>query len=217
MLKKRVIVLLTLQNGRLMRTKNFRPDRWYTLDFVDLAAFDEAVCINLTPDDKSSFVQAVNKVSDTAAIPITVGGGISSMDDISWAMGEMPTEKVVIETHGELIDEGAGKWGSQAMVWGCTAGREGTCPNMEGVGEIFLQSVGRDGSLEGYDLDLPRNLEDVTTPIIIGSGCGTWKHMIEGFEAGADGCATSCIFHMNRNAVDGFKLNLSRQGVPVRI
>ena len=88
----------------------------------------------------------------------------------------------------------------------------------EGAGEIFLQSIDRDGSLAGYDLEILKEVTSaVNVPVVIGGGCGNWSHMREAFEAGADGCSTSNIFHFTETTIRSWKLKLQEAGVPVRV
>jgi cyclase len=89
----------------------------------------------------------------------------------------------------------------------------------QGAGQIFLQSIDRDGSLEGYDLEICRQVADaVSIPIVIGGGCGNWTHIKEAIEIGhATGCATSNIFHFTETTISSWKQKLHEAGVPVRV
>lgn len=89
----------------------------------------------------------------------------------------------------------------------------------QGAGQIFLQSIDRDGSLAGYDLDICQEVSDaVSIPVVIAGGCGNWTHMKDGFEIGhAAGCATSNIYHFPESTMSSWKLKLQEAGVPVRV
>lgn len=144
-----------------------------------------------------------------------------------------------------LIGEIARKYGSQAVTVACDAlavpkpgegGSQGVVlvgktlektswsparwaskAQSAGAGEIFVQSIDRDGSLGGYDLELLAEVvQNVNIPVVIGGGCGTWRHMLQAFSLGADGAATSNIFHLTETALTGFKAALGQAGVPVR-
>ena len=87
-----------------------------------------------------------------------------------------------------------------------------------GAGQIFLQSIDRDGSLQGYDLKTLKEVSDaVNIPVVIGGGCAGWWSMQEAFEAGADGCATSNIYHFPESTMSSWKQKLHEAGVPVRV
>ena len=89
----------------------------------------------------------------------------------------------------------------------------------QGAGQIFLQSIDRDGSLAGYDLETCREVSDaVSIPVVIAGGCGNWTHMKDGFEIGhAAGCATSNIYHFPESTMGSWKQKLQEAGVPVRV
>ena len=87
----------------------------------------------------------------------------------------------------------------------------------QGAGQIFLQSIDRDGSLEGYDLETLKEVSDaVNIPVVVGGGCGRWSHMREAFEAGADGCSTSNIYPFPESPMSSWKEALHEAGVQVR-
>ena len=149
--------------------------------------------------------------------------------------------------NGRLIPEIAEKWGSQAVTVGIDVVNDmdlidagymppvvrfdqgkaetGCWPHLwakvverDGAGQIFLQSIDRDGSLAGYDLETLKEVtEAVNIPVVIGGGCGNYRHMQEAFAAGADGCATSNIFHFTETTISNWKLKLQEAGVPVRV
>ena len=235
MLKKRIISLLTLNDGVLFRTKKFVPDYRYTLNFVDLDLIDEVVILDVTPEgqgDRANFYKTVRDFTDQCAVPLAVGGKIRDLEEVNRLFGELPIEKVVVE-RGLLEDSRLGrqiaqKWGSQALCQAITARddeseaeRHFAVPD-EPCGELLLQNVKRDGSLLGYDLDLLRGVMVFyrslarNVPIVIGSGCGTWEHMRQAFETGADAAATSCIHHFPPNAIRAAKKYLAEHGVAVR-
>lgn len=237
----RVILCLTLNEGQLSRTKRFRPDRWYTMNFVDMEEADEIVLLDVSRDNGTGSVDFLARVSDFSAnlfLPLTVGGHITSMADVKAAF-DAGADKVVINTHAfrhpEFISQIAHKHGSQACVvsidvkdwhvW-IDRGREDTgCHVLEwakeavqrGAGELLLMDWYRDGSLEGYNLELVQAVSGaVSVPIVAMGGCGNWGHLVEGFHAGAHGCATSCIFHFTKPSLLAAKGYLGQAGLPVR-
>ena len=216
MLKRRVVVLLTFLDGVLFRTKKFIPDYRYTLKQVDLTSCDEAVCIHLG-GDWDEFARSVRAVADHAGCPLAVGGGITEESRALAVFRDLPADKIVLGPGGWSLAKGlCDKLGRQSVVGGYTHGKD------EGIdfghfGEILLQSVERDGSLLGYDLGLLGAwIAKVDCPLVIGSGCGSWRHMKEAFDLGADGCATNNIFHFTGPSLGAFKRNLVESGAEVR-
>ena len=227
MLKKRVIACLLLNGGVLTRTKRFVADYGYTAEFVGNAAVDEVFIINVTrgEPERAAFEAAAERYIRECFVPVSMGGWVSSLDDCK-RLFDIGADKIVIGRGGRsafLVQSAAIKYGSQAVVAGVDAhawpgadlAAVASALETQGVGEIFLQSVERDGSLGGYDLDLLRRLK-VGVPVVIGGGIGNWTHMRAAFEAGADGCATSNIFHMTENGIGGFKRELRGAGIEVR-
>lgn len=242
MLKARVVLCLTFKDGVLFRTKKFRPDYRYTQRFVAGAA-DEVACITVDPVEagiSAEFNAAVAGIADQTFAPVSVGGNIQTLEDVRLALLS-GADKTVINTAAvecpELITEVAEKFGSQCMVLGIDVGRDGhvwthhgTTPThrtpvswaQEGVergaGEVFLQSVERDGSLQGYDLD---TLEAVAAacrvPVVVCSGAGAWPHFSSGIVAGATGVATTNIFHFTAQSIAACKVYMKEKGIPVRL
>jgi imidazole glycerol phosphate synthase subunit HisF len=98
MLKRRIIALLTLRDGVLTRTKKFVPDYIYTKNQVNTEYCDEICCLRIG-GSWSDFFAAVNHISDEAMLPVTVGGGIETLDDAKRCFRETVADKVVVETH----------------------------------------------------------------------------------------------------------------------
>ncbi len=214
MLRKRVVTVLTFNNGVLFRTKLFHPDYRYTLNFVDAWSVDELVVLDITrPDggDKGKFFDVVRNFARNCFVPLAAGGGIRSLDDVKRFL-DAGADKVVVNTGAlrrpELITKIARLYGSQCVVLsidvqkhddrryevysdfgGEPTGRnpvEWACEGQElGAGEILVCPIQRDGWLQGYDLDLCRAVSvAVSLPTLILGGAGNWKHFVEGFEQG---------------------------------
>src|SRR3990167_3169994 len=122
MVKQRLIVLLALNNGVLFRTKRFQPDYRYTINFVDSALVDEVIMLDITrpgQGDRANFFRAVEAFSDRSLVPLTVGGGIRTLDDAKELLA-YGADKVVVNTGAVerpgLITEIAGLMGAQAVV-----------------------------------------------------------------------------------------------------
>ncbi len=109
------------------------------------------------------------------------------------------------------FEQGRTETGCYPHLWAALMERQG-------AGQIFLQSIDRDGSLQGYDLEILREVSDaVNIPVVVGGGCAGWWSMQEAFEAGADGCATSNIHHVTESTISSWKQKLQEAGVPVRV
>lgn len=243
MLARRVIVTLTLNGGSLYRTKQFRPDRLYTMNFVDMELADEVVLLDVTRGDgdgSGSFSGRVREFAENLFLPLAVGGWVRSVDTAVGLIRDFGADKVVVNTEAfhrpGFITELAEKLGSQSVVLSIDSkegevyveqGTRSTGVSVadwaeagvkRGAGEIYLMDVDRDGSLRGYNLDLLRSVtERVGVPVVISGGCGGWHHMDEGFNAGADACSTSVIHHFTRTSLNAAKTYLAEKGHEVRI
>jgi len=174
-------------------------------------------------------------------VPLTVGGGITNADQIAGLL-HAGADKVSIGTgaHDEptLIDEAARRFGSQCIVVSIDVTREGglACVSQSGkqrvsrdpvewaretvdrgAGEILLTSVDRDGTMEGYDLDLIADAaKAVDVPVIASGGAGNYRHMAEAIEAGASAVAAASMFHFTEQTPAEAKKALAAAGIPVR-
>ena len=228
MLKRRLIISLCFDRGVLTRTKRFVPDYPYTQSYLSVDSVDEVVLLDVTRSGSSSDSRvAMRAYAERCFAPVTMGGWIRSWDD-AHAYLDLGADKVVVGSYAlenpSIICELASKMGSQSVVvavdfpyrtsepveWAKTA-------ENEGAGELFVQDQSRDGSLMGYNLPVLREIaKSVNIPVVIGGGCGGWRHMKEGFEAGADGCVTSVIHHFTQTSLAGFKKALLAEGQEIR-
>ena len=214
MLRKRVVTVLTFNDGILFRTKLFRPDYRYTLNFVDAWSVDEIVVLDVTrpgTGDRENFYRTVRQFAATCFVPMAAGGGVRSIEDVRTLLS-LGADKVVVNTGAlarpELITEIARLYGSQCVVMSIDArkndageyevfsdfatqptGRDPAAWAREGedrgAGEILVTAIERDGWLQGYDLELCRIVADaVRLPVLVLGGAGNWKHFVEGFERG---------------------------------
>ncbi len=214
MLRKRLVTVLTFNNGVLFRTKLFRPDYRYTANFVDAWSIDEVVILDITRPEqgiRENFEKVVQNFAKNCFVPLCVGGGVRTFADVQ-ALMKLGAEKVILNTGAierpELITEIANSYGSQCVVisvdvritplgdyevysnFGETP--TGMAPEVwakqaeeRGAGEILITSVERDGGLEGFDIKLCSRVADaVTIPTLILGGAGSWKHFAQGFEDG---------------------------------
>ena len=214
MLRKRLVTVLTFNDGVLFRTKLFTPDYRYTLNFVDAWSVDEIVVLDVTrpgQGNRQNFLDVVKRFARSCFVPIAAGGGVRSLQDVQQLMA-VGADKVVVNTGAirqpGLIEDIATRHGVQCVVLSIDARRHdegkyevfsdfasqptGKDPvawaregEARGAGEILVTSVERDGYLQGYDLTLCRSVADaVRVPVLILGGAGNWKHMVEGFTDG---------------------------------
>lgn len=223
MLKSRIIIVLTIKDGVLFRTKKFVPDYRYTQSYLATEAVDEVVIVDVGTDRKT-FLDGVGVYIEKCFCPITLGGHLTTEADALDVL-RLGADKALIQCrHLNLIEKLAEKVGRQFVVAGVDYRKERDASWMAlaaesaGAGEILLTSVERDGSLEGYDIEtLKRVVETISVPVVISGGCGNWGHMAEAFAAGASGCATTVIHHMTEPSLMAAKAYLREAGLPVRI
>lgn len=214
MIRKRLITVLTFNNGILFRTKDFMPDYRYTFNFVDAWSIDEIVVLDVTrpgEGERENFYSVVSQFAEKCFVPLAAGGKVKCIDDfhILLALG---ADKITINTaaflNPKLITEAARIFGSQCVVVSIDAKKKNdgnyevyiangtTATGMDpetwakiaadsGAGEILVTSIDKDGSLEGYDNEL--NLlvaRSVNIPVLVCGGAGKWQDFVDGFTAG---------------------------------
>ncbi|WP_274366152.1 imidazole glycerol phosphate synthase subunit HisF [Paenibacillus thermotolerans] len=252
MLTKRIIPCLDVKDGRVVKGVNFVNLR-DAGDPVELAALydregaDELVFLDISAshEGRATMVEVVRQTAGEITIPFTVGGGISSVDDMKRLL-RAGADKTGINTaavrNPQLISEGARKFGSQCIVvaidarfnreWGewevyTHGGRNPTglravawAKEAErlGAGELLLTSMDADGTKDGFDLPLTRAVsEAVGIPVIASGGAGTAKHFTDVFTEGkADAGLAATIFHYKELSIQEVKDHLRSEGVEVR-
>lgn len=191
----------------------------------NLRNVDELILLDIgaTPNGTGPDFETIRSVTDIAFMPLTVGGGVRSLDDIHDLLNA-GADKVSIRTAIELIEPGARKFGSQCIVASIDA-KPGQVPvklaqevERRGAGEILLTSVARDGTFEGYDLELIRSVSAaVSIPVIASGGCGDYRHMADALNAGAHAVAASSIFLFTEATPKGAAEYLSAKGFHMRL
>jgi cyclase len=253
MLTKRIIPCLDIKEGRTVKGTNF-VDLRDAGDPVELGALyaqqgaDELVFLDITAtvDDRKTLVNLVREVARHVNIPFTVGGGISSISDVS-ALLNAGADKVSINSSAvrrpELVDELALAFGSQCIIVAIDTrfepaagldfvhthgGRRITeLKTLEwarevenrGAGEILLTSMDADGTKAGFACELTARVSSAASiPIIASGGAGTMEHFTEVFTSGkADAGLAASIFHFKEIEILALKNYLATQGIPMRI
>jgi cyclase len=261
MLAKRIIPCLDVKEGRVVKGTRFVNLR-DAGDPVEVAALydrqgaDELVFLDITAsyERRSIMLEVVARTADQAFMPLTVGGGIRTLEDIR-ALLNAGADKVSLNTaavqDADFIRRAAERFGSQCIVLAIDAKRTALSPQPSalshpswgvyihggrtpvgkdavawavegerlGAGEILLTSMDRDGTKDGYDLELTRAIAlAVGIPVIASGGAGTLEHLREGIVLGnADAVLAASMFHYREVTVAEVKRYLADRGVPVRI
>lgn len=250
MLTKRIIPCLDVKDGRVVKGTNFINLR-DAGSAVELAqryseeGADELVFLDITASEekRKTLVELVKSVASVIRIPFTVGGGISSVSDISDLLNS-GADKISLNTSAvknpQLIYESAKKFGSQAVVVAIDVkkingkykvfikgGKKET--NLDGInwckeivelgaGEILLTSMDKDGTQSGYDTEFLSILNQfIPVPVIASGGAGTMEHFYNAFNAGADACLAASLFHYRQLEIYDLKKYLMQKGVSVRL
>ena len=279
MLAKRIIPCLDVKDGRVVKGVSFvnlrdAGDPVENARFYDEQGADELIFLDITAshEKRKIILDVVERTATDVFMPLTVGGGIKTIDDIR-ALLNSGCDKVSINTTAVkdpfFISRAAEKFGSQCIVVAVDAKRVadnmanatgedwfGNAPLRDvvlelpadgltwaisthggrqmklinavswakkmqelGAGEIMLTSMDRDGTKDGYDIELTRTIsEAVSIPVIASGGAGTLQHLYDGLVAGkADAALAASIFHFREYTVRDAKEYLKERGVPVRL
>ena len=251
MLKNRIIPCLDVKNGRVVKGINF-IDLKDAGDPVEQAKIysdggaDEICFLDITAsnENRDTIYEVVEKTSKKCFVPLTVGGGIRSIEDINKLLN-CGADKVSINTaavqDSKLVMKSSKKFGSQCIVVAIDAkkneknweifthgGRKSTgidaivyAKKMEecGAGELLITSMDRDGTQVGYDIELMSNISSkVNIPVIASGGVGNLDHLVEGIKLGkASAVLAASIFHYGKHSIKEAKEYLDSKGIPVRI
>jgi cyclase len=212
----------------------------------EMRGVDELVLFDVTAtlQERRPDFELVDDLADDCFMPLTVGGGVRSIEDVRRLL-QVGADKVCLGTaaleRAELIEESASRFGSQCVVVSIDVRREdghdptvwsrsgttdtGRSPaevakdvEVRGAGEIILQSIDRDGTMTGYDLDLLRDVcQAVTIPVVASGGAGTYDDMLQAVrDGGASAVAAASMFHFTEQTPRGAKDHLHEHGVAVR-
>ncbi len=251
MLTKRIIPCLDIKNGRTVKGVNF-VDLRDAGDPVELAAIyaktgaDELVFLDIsaTEERRKTLANLVRNVAAKVNIPFTVGGGISSVEDVDILL-QNGADKVSINSSAvknpNLINELSSKFGSQCITVAIDAkqinnewivhlvgGKVPTALNLfnwakevelRGAGEILFTSMDNDGTKDGFaNTALAKLSNELNIPIIASGGAGTIEHFVDTFKKGnSDAALAASVFHFKEIGIPELKIKLKQEGVPVRI
>ena len=250
MLAKRIIPCLDVKEGRVVKGVGFvnlkdAGDPVEAARAYDAEGADELCYLDImaSHEERKTFLDVVCRTAEQVFMPLTVGGGVQTLDDIRDLL-RAGADKVSINTAAvqrpEFVKEAAERFGTQCIVVAIDAKRAGDGwevfthggrkPTgldavewarkmaMFGAGEILLTSMDRDGTKEGYDLALTAAIaEAVEIPVIASGGAGTLEHLYEGIAKGkADAVLAASIFHYRQYTIREAKEYLRARGIPVR-
>jgi imidazole glycerol-phosphate synthase subunit HisF len=253
MLCKRVIPCLDVDGGRVKKGVRFKELRDAGDPVAVAAAYDaqgaDEVCfldISASSEGRSTTLDVVRATADRVFLPLTVGGGVRSVEDVR-ALLLAGADKVGINTAAvadpDLVRRAADAFGNQAIVVAVDARRDPSQPDRwevfthggrtptgidavawcarmadAGAGEILLTSMDRDGTRDGFDLRLTRTVADrVSVPVIASGGVGTLEHLYEGIAEGhAEAVLAASIFHFGEHTVGAAHDYLRARGIAVR-
>lgn len=251
MLAKRIIPCLDVRDGRVVKGINFVGikevgDPVECAEMYDKQGADEIVFLDITAthEGRKTIIDVVRNTAKKVFVPLTVGGGLSSISDIS-AILRAGADKVSLNSAAvrkpELISEAADKFGSQCVVVAIDAkrvngsfhvfvngGRIDTGIDaiqwardvqLLGAGELLVTSMDTDGTKNGFDTELIGIITDtVDIPVIASGGCGSLEHFSDVFKKSkADAALAASLFHYGELSVGQVKAHLKENGIPVRI
>ena len=252
MLKNRIIPCLDVKNGRVVKGINFidlkdAGDPVEQAEYYDKCGADEICFLDITAtyEKRNTLIDIVNRTADKCFVPLTVGGGIKSIQNIRDLL-LAGADKVSINSAAvndiSFVKEASKKFGSQCMVVAIDAKRISTNKweifthggrnktgidaihfakqaEKNGAGEILLTSMNKDGTRSGYDIDLLEMVtSNVNIPVIASGGVGNLEHLYEGIKkGGASAVLAASIFHYGEYTIQQAKEYLASKDVPVRI
>lgn len=253
MLAKRIIPCLDVKDGRVVKGVNFvglrdAGDPVALAKFYSAQGADEIVFLDITAtcENRDTIADVVRRTCREVFVPVTVGGGIRTVDDFKDIL-RAGADKVSVNSaavkNPDLVNAAAERYGSQCVVVAIDGRQTGKTPSgfevyvaggrtptgidavewahevyRRGAGEILLTSMDRDGTKSGFDLALTEAVcKAVGIPVIASGGCGTLGHFSEVFEkTGADAALAASLFHYGELTIAEVKTHLAEKKIPVR-
>lgn len=251
MLKARVIPTLLYKDFGLVKGVGFDSRRavgspMQAIKVYEMRGVDELVLFDVTATAQGRHPdhELIDELADECFMPLTVGGGVSTIDDV-YRLLQVGADKVCLGTatveQPGLVDDAAGRFGAQCIVVSIDTrsgpdgsaevfSRSGTVATgrdpvdlareleQRGAGEILIQAIDRDGTMTGYDLDTIRAVSRaVSVPVVASGGAGNYEHMREALTDGeASAVAAASMFHFTEQTPREAKAYLGAHGIPVR-
>ena len=247
MLKKRLLISLTFKDGILFRTKKFSPDYRYTKNFIDLWNADEIILIDVSDQGKklkNNFLNLIKFFIENCHLPITVGGGISSIEDAK-NIFDLGVEKIIMNSstyeNPKITSNLISLFGSSSIIQSLdfkkTVEDEYIIKVNNGkkeikystdeyldfilslnIGEILINNIDNDGGLMGFDLNLiNRFSKKIDVPIIVQGGGGNWNHFYEVLKLkNISAACTQNIYHFTEASLKSAKKFLISKNIKVR-
>lgn len=247
---KRIIPCLDVKDGRVVKGVNFvgLKDAGNPVEVAkryNIEGADEITFLDITAshENRKTIVDVVRDVAKEVFIPLTVGGGISSLDDI-YALLNVGCDKVSINSFAiknpDFINEASKRFGSQCIVVAIDVKKQNNSYSVyinggridtgidayewakevedRGAGEILLTSMNTDGTKSGYDIEVTSKISQMLhIPVIASGGAGTLEHIKDAFLNGADAALAASIFHFKEIDILDLKRYLLAQNIPVRL
>ncbi|NOX16447.1 MAG: imidazole glycerol phosphate synthase subunit HisF [Epsilonproteobacteria bacterium] len=247
---KRIIPCLDIKNGRVVKGINFvglkdAGDPVEVAKRYNEEGADEITFLDITAscENRDTIVDILEKVAQEVFIPLTVGGGIKTLEDI-YKLLKVGCDKTSINSHAiknpKFINQASKRFGSSTVVVAIDAKRTGDSWNVfinggridtgldalqwakeveqRGAGEILLTSMDCDGVKKGYDIELTSKMGSLLSiPVIASGGAGTMEHIKDAFLNGADAALAASIFHYKEIDIMDLKRYLKEEGIPVRL
>ena len=250
-LAKRIIPCLDVSGGRVVKGVNFKDlidagDPVELAKKYDIEGADELTFLDISAsvEDRETTLDVVRKTAEQVFIPLTVGGGIRSAQNVNELL-RAGADKVSINTAAiarpDLINEISDRFGNQVLVLSVDARRAGTKSGFEvtthggresagidalvwieeailrGVGEILLNSMDADGTKSGFDIEMLSAVRKISSvPVIASGGAGKLSDFGDALEAGADAVLAASVFHFGELRISDVKNDLVKRGFPIR-
>ncbi len=238
---KRIIGLILINSGIVCRTRNFQSDYLYTDEFIDSKHFDEIVCIDVTQErseqSQSLFLTGIEKIMEHSQLPLAIGGGIRSIEDIRRYRKLGADRYVINQTEAEsdtFVTEAVKEFGKSSIVssinhWGDFTYANGVIStkalrqrvseiSANRGSELLLNSVERDGTLLGFDnANAQKIANSYDMPLIISGGVGRWSHVLDTLQIeNVEAVCTSNIYHLTTKTISTWRSEVKTKGGNVR-
>jgi cyclase len=238
---KRIIGLILMNSGIVCRTRNFQSDYLYTDEFIDSKHFDEIVCIDVTQErseqSQSLFLTGIEKIMEHSQLPLAIGGGIRSIEDIRRYRKLGADRYVINQTEAEsdtFVTEAVKEFGKSSIVssinhWGDFTYANGVIStkalrqrvseiSANRGSELLLNSVERDGTLLGFDnANAQKIANSYDMPLIISGGVGRWSHVLDTLQIeNVEAVCTSNIYHLTTKTISTWRSEVKTKGGNVR-